>query len=356
VYKLEGIRQQLSDLKIDGILVTTMENIRYLTNFSGSSGIVLITQSKATFFTDFRYAKQSEEQINNYEIEICGGSNSLLDTIVKYVTDLDVKKLGFEASYITYEIYDKLQQNLKANLVPTTKVIEKLREVKSDAEIDILRTAAKIADYAFDKILDFIKPGITEMDVANELEYIMRKEGATSSSSPIMIVASGVRSALPHGVATDKVIEDGDMITLDYGALYKGYRSDMTRTICIGEPDEKFKEIYNIVLKALLHCKEHIQANMPAAEVDALVRDYITEHGYGEYFGHGSGHGIGLMIHEDPFFSTTSSQVLKEGSVVTVEPGIYLPDYGGVRIEDNIVIGKTDIEVITKSPKELIVL
>lgn len=354
--KIEGVRQQLTDLNIDSLFVSTEENIRYLTNFTGSSGAVLISKSDAIFFTDFRYAKQSEEQVNEYDIEVCGASNSLLDTVIQKVNDLGIQKLGFESSYLTYEVYHQLKQSLEVELFPTVKIIEALREVKSDREIELLRTAAQISDHAFDQILDYIRPGVTEKDVANELEYLMRKEGATSSSSPTMIVASGVRSALPHGAASDKVIEQGDMVTLDYGALYEGYRSDMTRTISIGEPSDKFKGIYNIVLEALLHCKKHIKANISAKEVDALVRNHITEQGYGEYFGHGSGHGIGLMIHEDPFFSTTSNQILKEGSVVTIEPGIYLPDFGGVRIEDDVVVKSEGIEVITKSPKELIIL
>jgi len=353
--KIEGIRKQLDELGMDCILITTQENVRYLTNFTGSSGAVLISNSEAKFLTDFRYAKQSHEQISGYEIQVTSDSKLFFQSIVDQVDTMNVKKLGFESSYVTHKTFVDLKERLSIELIPTTNVVEKMRAIKSESEIDLIRNAAVISDRAFERIMDFIRPGLTEREVANELEYEMRKEGATSSGFD-MIIASGYRAALPHGLASDKIIENGDMITFDFGALYEGYRSDMTRTISLGEPEQKFKEIYKIVLDSLLLCEKQIKAGMPAKQVDAIVRDYITDKGYGEYFGHGTGHGIGLMIHEDPFFSKTSNQVLKTGMVVTIEPGIYLPDFGGVRIEDDVVIKNKGIEILTKSPKELIIL
>ncbi|HLQ72308.1 MAG TPA: Xaa-Pro peptidase family protein [Bacillota bacterium] len=351
--KLHAIRSQMDAADIDGILVTNSNNVRYLTNFTGTSGIVVISQSEAVFLTDFRYAKQAEDQIDGYDIKVC--ERSLMETVFMEVKRMGISNLGFESAHVSHDVYSQLKENVDINLVPIKKFVEKLRIIKSKDEIDKLRTAANIGDSAFKHIVEFIRPGITELDVSNELEHYMRKEGATSNSSMI-IVASGVRSSLPHGVASNKVIEKGDMVTLDFGALYQGYRSDMTRTVAVGQPNPKLMEIYDIVLEALLRATKKIEPEMPAKEVDAIARDYIKSHGYGDNFGHGAGHGIGLDIHEDPFFSTTSKQIVKPGMVVTIEPGIYIPDVGGVRIEDDVVVMEQKNEIITTSPRELIII
>jgi Xaa-Pro aminopeptidase len=227
--------------------------------------------------------------------------------------------------------------------------------IKTDSEIKILKVAADIADAAFKHMVEYIRPGLTEMEVSNELEFFMRKAGATSSSFDT-IVASGYRGALPHGVASDKIIEKGDMITLDYGAYYKGYVSDITRTLAVGEPDEKLKEIYDIVLQAQMRGMDGIKPGMSGKEADALTRDYITEKGYGEYFGHSTGHGIGLEVHEGPSLASKSEIILEPGMVVTVEPGIYIPGLGGVRIEDDTLITSDHNETLTHSTKDLIIL
>lgn len=352
---LSGIRNQFTEKGIDGILISRLENVRYLTGFTGSAGVVLITEEDAIFMSDFRYKDQAHEQISGYDIQITGQSTSLMDMIATMVKEKQVKKLGFEASVVTFDFYSQLQEKVEAELVPTKEVVETLRMIKTPEEITKLQKAAEIADKAFSHILEFIKPGVKEIDVANELEFVMRNLGATSNSS-VIIVASGTRSALPHGVASDKVIESGDMVTLDFGALYEGYRSDLTRTIAVGEPPEKLKEIYPIVLDALLLATKNVKAGVSAKDADGFLRNYIHDHGYGEYFGHGGGHGIGLMIHEDPFLSPSSKQVLQAGMVITIEPGIYLPDIGGVRIEDDVLITEDGCEVLTTSPRELIIL
>ncbi|MCJ7842376.1 Xaa-Pro peptidase family protein [Lederbergia sp. NSJ-179] len=352
---VEKIREQLEKLQMDGMLISKPENVRYLTNFTGTSGVVIVSRTKAIFLTDFRYDKQAHEQITDYDIHICGQSASMMETIVQLVKSENMEKFGFEASFVTYDFYLQLNEKLDVGLCPTTNVVESLRLVKTEMEVEKLRKAASIADLAFEHILNFIRPGVTEIEVANELEFCMRKNGATSNSS-IIIVASGSRSALPHGVASEKVIEKGDMVTLDFGALYEGYRSDMTRTVAVGDPHPKLKEIYQIVLDALLQCTAVIKHGMPAEQADAIVRDFIKKEGYGDYFGHGAGHGIGLMIHEDPFLSPRSTQDLQAGMVITVEPGIYLPDLGGVRIEDDLFIKQNGNEILTKSPRDLIIL
>jgi Xaa-Pro aminopeptidase len=351
--KIERLRSTFSESGIDGMLITSTYNRRYMTNFTGSSGVVLVSQDKALFITDFRYTEQAAEQAADYEIVQHTGP--IQEEVAKQVGKLGIKKLGFEKNYMTYSSYESYQKVLEAELIPVAGTIEKLRLIKTPEELKIIKDAADIADAAFKHILDFIKPGVTELEVSNELEFFMRKAGATSSSFDI-IVASGNRSALPHGVASDKVIEKGDFVTLDYGAYYKGYCSDMTRTLSVGEPSEKLKEIYDVVLQSQLLAMEKIKPGMTGKEADAIARDYITEKGYGECFGHSLGHGIGLEVHEGPGLSSRSEVVLEPGMIVTVEPGVYVPGVGGVRIEDDTLITEDSNETLTHSTKDLIIL
>ncbi|MBO1579063.1 Xaa-Pro dipeptidase [Bacillus sp. XF8] len=351
--KITKLRSAFGESGIDGILLTNEYSRRYMTNFTGTAGVVLISNDRALFITDFRYVEQASKQAVGYEIVQHTGP--ILDEVAKQVKELGIQKLGFEQDTLTYSSYTAHKEAVEAEFVPTSGLVEKLRLIKTDSEIKILKEAAQIADAAFEHILSFIRPGVSEIEVSNELEFFMRKQGATSSSFDI-IVASGLRSALPHGVASEKVIEKGDFVTLDFGAYYKGYCSDITRTIAVGEPSDKLKEIYNVVLEAQIRGVNGIKAGLTGREADALTRDYITEKGYGEYFGHSTGHGVGLEIHEAPGLAFRSETVLEPGMAVTVEPGIYIPGVGGVRIEDDIIITSEGNEVITKSPKELIIL
>jgi len=351
--KLEKLRAAFEANGIDGILISSPFNRRYISNFTGTSGVVLISSDQAQFITDFRYIEQASKQCEGFEI--IKFSDTIPQEVARQVKKLGIQKLGFEEDYISFSSYKVYDKEIEAELVPVSGVIEKLRLIKTDAEIKIIKEAADIADAAFKHILDFIRPGITELEVANELEFFMRKSGAVSSSFDT-IVASGYRSALPHGVASEKVIEKGDMVTLDYGAYYKGYVSDITRTIAVGEPDSKLKAIYEIVLEAQLRGMEGIKPGMTGKQADALTRDYISEKGYGEYFGHSTGHGIGLEVHEGPSLSMKSELVLEPGMIVTCEPGIYIPGLGGVRIEDDVLITKDHNEALTHSAKELIIL
>ncbi|MFF2448626.1 M24 family metallopeptidase [Neobacillus sp. NPDC058068] len=351
--KIERLRSNFSNHGIDGILITSPFNRRYISNFTGSAGVVLISADKAQFITDFRYIEQAAKQCQGFEI--VKFSSSIPEEVARLAKNLGIQKLGFEEDYLTcssFKLYDK---EVEAELVPITGVIEKLRLIKTDAEIKILKVAADIADAAFKHILDFIRPGKTELEVSNELEFFMRKAGATSSSFDT-IVASGYRSALPHGVASDKVIEAGDFVTMDYGAYYNGYVSDITRTVAVGDPDGKLREIYEIVLEAQLRGMAGIKPGITGKEADALTRDYITEKGYGEYFGHSTGHGIGLEVHEGPSLSMKSEVILETGMMVTCEPGIYIPGLGGVRIEDDTLLTEDGNQALTHSTKELIIL
>jgi Xaa-Pro aminopeptidase len=351
--RIEKIISSLNERGLDGILITSPFNRRYASNFTGTAGSVLISQKKSVFITDFRYVEQAEKQCKGYEI--VQQKKSMKEEIANQVEKLGIKKLGFEQDYVTFAQYKEFESAFETELIPVSGIIEKLRLIKSESEIKILKEAARIADAAFEHIITFIQPGITELEVSNELEFFMRKEGATSSSFDT-IVASGHRSALPHGVATDKILEKGDLVTLDFGAYYQGYVSDITRTIAVGEPNEKLKEIYDIVYEAQKRGVASIKPGMSGKEADALTRDYITEKGYGEYFGHSTGHGIGLEVHEGPNLSLKSDIVLEPGMVVTVEPGIYIPGLGGVRIEDDTLITSKGNETLTHSTKELIIL
>lgn len=351
--KLMKLREEMQKQGMDAFLVTSSYNLRYITGFTGTAGLALITRNDAWFITDFRYTEQAGEQVT--EFKVVQAQKGLIDEVARIAQEAAVERIAFEQDYMTFATYTVYQEKLSATLEPVSGVIENLRMVKSTEEVEVLKAAAKIADDAFEHICGWIKPGMTELEVSNELEFFMRSQGAASSSFDI-IVASGLRSALPHGVASDKKIEQGDFITLDFGALYKGYISDITRTIAVGEPSEKLKEIYQIVLDAQVLALEKIKPGMTGIEADAIARDYIKSKGYGEAFGHSTGHGIGMEVHEAPGLSFRSETVLETGMAVTVEPGIYLPGIGGVRIEDDILITETGNERLTHSSKELRIL
>lgn len=351
--KLENLRKQLKAEQIDALLITNPFNRRYMTGFTGTAGVALISMEAAVFITDFRYTEQAAKEIDGFEI--IQHTKTIIEEVAEQAKKMNVKTLGFEKEDVSFGLYELYEKEISATLKATSGLIEKLRMVKTADEIAVLKEAAKIADAAFEHILTFIRPGVTELDVSNELEFIMRKRGATSSSFSI-IVASGLRSALPHGVATDKVIASGDFVTLDFGALYNGYISDITRTIAVGEPSDELKEIYNVVLEAQELALKEIKPGMTGIEADKIARDYIASKGYGAAFGHSTGHGIGLEVHEGPGLSSKSTTVLEPNMVVTVEPGIYLPEIGGVRIEDDILITEEGNERLTFSTKELLIL
>ncbi|WP_299088029.1 Xaa-Pro peptidase family protein [uncultured Metabacillus sp.] len=352
--KLEKIRNRFKELSIDGLLITSKFNRRYMTGFTGTSGVAVISLDKAVFITDFRYTEQAAKEVEGYEI--VKHTKPIIEEVTAVVKQLGIKRLGFEQDHLTYQAYASYKNALTdTEFLPVSGAVEKLRLIKSSAEIKILKEAAEIADAAYKHILTFVKPGLKEIEVANELEFFMRKNGAESSSFD-MIVASGYRSALPHGVASNKEIEKGDFVTLDFGAYYKGYCSDITRTFAIGQPSDELKNIYAIVLEAQMRGMNGINPGMSGKEADALTRDYITEQGYGEYFGHSTGHGLGMEVHEGPALSFRSDTILEPGMVVTVEPGIYIAGLGGVRIEDDTVITESGNESLTHSPKDLIIL
>ncbi|GAA0602640.1 Xaa-Pro dipeptidase [Virgibacillus siamensis] len=351
--KIEKLRKSLGENNLDAILITSPYNRRYITNFTGTAGVAIVSMNDSRFVTDFRYIEQATEQAADFKI--VEHKKPIHQVINEQLKELGVQKVGFEKDHVTFSTYELYEKTMDVKLVPVSGLVEELRLIKTAEELDVLKQAANIAEDAFSHIQAYIKPGVKEIDISNELEFYMRKLGAESSSFDT-IVASGYRGALPHGVASDKKIQSGELITLDFGAYYNGYCSDITRTVAVGELDDEQMEIYNIVQEAQKRGVEGLKPGMTGIEADALTRDYITEKGYGEYFGHSTGHGVGLEVHEGPGLSFRSEKKLAPGMVVTVEPGIYVPEVAGCRIEDDIVITEKGYERLTLAPKELITL
>lgn len=352
--RIDKLRLVMQEKGLKALLITNATNRLYMTGFTGSAGYVLITDTKAYLLTDFRYMTQAPQQAPAYEV--VEHAPKAMDTVKQLLDQQGLKKVGFEQNDLTYGTYLATAQALSGiELVPTDGLVEQLRIIKDASELAVMQEAADLADRTFTHILNFLKPGAKEIDIALEIEMFVRKNGAASTSFET-IVASGERSALPHGKASDRILQSNEFVKMDYGAYYKNYCSDITRTVVLGKPTDKHKEIYNIVLEAQLEALDKIRPGMTGKEADALCRDVITRYGYGDYFGHGTGHGLGLEIHEEPRLSRLGHTVLTPGMTVTVEPGIYLPGFGGVRIEDDIVITDSGIKIITQSSKDFIVL
>ncbi|WP_314581121.1 Xaa-Pro peptidase family protein [Enterococcus gilvus] len=353
IKRIEKLRALMKNDGIDAYLVTSPANLRYLTNFTGTAGLAFITLKEAFFITDFRYTEQASEQVQG--MTILQHQGDIVGEVIKLMEREGIRVLGFEDAFVTYAEYSVFEEVIDAELAPASGLIERLREQKDEGEIAIIEKACAIADEGFDHVLKMIRPGMTEIELANQLDFFMRSLGASGTSFET-IVASGLRSALPHGVASEKVIEQGDMITLDFGCVYQGYVSDITRTFAIGDPGQSLKDIYQIVLNAQLKVIEAAQPGVTGAQLDAVARTFISEAGYGDAFGHSTGHGIGMEIHEGPTVSRSNEEALAVGNVITDEPGIYIPGLGGVRIEDDLVIVADGNRLLTLSPKELIIL
>lgn len=352
--RVDDFRKSLIQKGLDGALITKRENYIYLSGFTGTYANLLITKDKAILITDFRYVEQANNEAPFYEIVQFQGS--VEETLKELLDGNNIKKLGFEEDYMTWKAYNELNSKIKVSkLMPLEGIVELMRAIKDEDEIELIKGAVRLADEAFSHVLKYIKPGVKEIEIASELEYYLKKSGARGTSFDT-IVASGERSSLPHGVASSKVIEAGDAVTLDFGAIYEEYCSDMTRTVFVGQPKEELKKIYDIVLKAQKAGIEGAVKGLTGKEVDFTARIIIKDAGYGDSFGHSLGHGVGIEIHEEPRFSPKSTTEIKNGMVVTVEPGIYVSGLGGVRIEDMIVVNDDKAIVLTASTKDMIIL
>ena len=351
--RLVKFEAALDGAGVDGILVTNLTNIYYLTGFSGTSATLFISKKRRIFVTDARYTLIAKSVVKGFDIL---DNRDALGEIAKVIADDKLTSIGFD-SQVTYGFYQQLSQVFEGyELKSLTDFVEKIRMIKDAQEAATIRQACSISDRAFVDVLDFIKPGqTTELQVANFLDFRMREYGASGVSFE-SIVASGYRSAMPHGVASDKVIETGESLTLDFGCYYNHYVSDMTRTIHIGQVSDQEREIYDVVLRANQALIGQAKAGLSFADFDGIPRAVIAEAGYGANFTHSIGHGIGLDIHEIPYFGAASKGQLEPGMVVTDEPGIYLDDQYGLRIEDDLLITEKGCEVLTLAPKELIVI
>ncbi len=351
--RLEKIRAKMHDESVEGFLVTSMTNWRYVSGFTGDAGCLLITLDKVFLLTDSRYVEQAQDQCPEFSVRKTSHDDDVLKELVQ---SSGVKRLAFEKRHTTYEEWEKLKERLSdVELTGVLGWVEEQRMVKTAEEINLIARAQEIADDAFALLFQSIKRGAKERDLALELEFTMRKMGAESVSFPIIAV-SGERSSLPHGTPTGRALQDGDFVTFDFGATYQGYHSDETRTFVIGHLDKKHEEVYGIVLEAQEAALSSVKPGVLAKDVDLAGRKVIEDAGYGEYFGHGIGHGVGLDIHEGPSVSRKSDTVLAPGMVITVEPGIYIPGFGGVRIEELVVVTDDGMRVLTASPKDLTVI
>ncbi len=347
----QRLKKLVSVIPANATLILSPENLYYFSGFTGGEGMLYIDKSRLLLFTDSRYTVQAQEEAPDFEV--IDTANLSTSEFLKQQGD---KAYGFEDDYVTFSKFAGLKRiSPKSVFSPVSSHIDKIRMIKDDAEIALIKKAANIADSAFTYILDKIQVGKTERDISLDLEYFMLRHGADGLSFDT-ISASGVRSCMPHGTATDKVIEAGDFLTLDFGCKYRGYCSDMTRTVVLGKATDKQKEIYNTVLEAQKCALSTIRAGELAKAVDEAARGIIENAGYGKNFGHGLGHSLGLKVHEAPSCSPRSQDILTENMMMTVEPGIYIDGYGGVRIEDLVLVTADGYNNFTTSAKELIEL
>lgn len=349
--RLTALRQRLADANLDALIVSDPVNRRYLSGFTGSAGWLLISADKALFAVDSRYYEQVGRQAPGFSLERVG--YDFVGHLARMLNDLGARRVGFEAAHVTVAQYDEwTRAATDVTWTATTGLVEAMRAVKEPGELEAIQRAVDLTDEAFACICSTIRPGMTEAQVTWEIEKFFRERGATNwAAGPI--VASGPNGALPHHRGGDRVIQRGEPIVIDMGCLVDGYHSDMTRTVILGEADDKFREVYSIVLRAHLTARDGARVGVKGKTVDALARDIITSAGYGEAFGHSLGHGVGLAIHEEPRARQVEEGTLGAHMTLTVEPGIYLPGWGGVRIEDLVVIGPDGAEALTRSPKSL---
>jgi len=341
--------------EVDALLVTEITNVGWLTGFSGTSGKVILGREDAVFLTDSRYTLQAHEQVTNMDVATFATPVRDEEFLATHLARLGVKRLGFDSSVVTVAQLENWREKVAGvEWVPAKDAYANLRAVKFDYEIERIRQACELADATFSHVQRMLQLGITEEAIAIDIEFFIRRQGAKVAFESIVV--SGERSARPHGVPSAKPLEVGDFVTMDFGALLDGYNSDITRTVVIGEATDRHREIYNQVLRANLECIEFIRPGLTGQDVDTRAREILNELDLGQYFGHGLGHGLGRLVHDSGRLGQNCNDVIEVGQVWTIEPGVYIPGFGGVRVEDDIVIRENGAEVLTHSPKDLLVL
>ena len=341
--------------EVDGLLLTSRYSRHYGAEYDIAEGVAVVSKKGCRYFTDNRYTEAAENGIKGFEVLDVAKGGGYVKCINQCIEDFGITAFGFEENYLTVSEYMLYEKNVNAKLVPFTKEINGFRAVKEEWELEIMRKAQAITDKAFAEVCPRIKVGMTELELQAELIYCLYKNGATGLAFD-PIVVSGPNSSLPHGVASERVIQEGDFVTMDFGALYNGYCADMTRTVAVGYATEEMEKVYNTVLEAQLAGLAISKAGVPGKDIDGAARKVITDAGYGPYFGHGYGHSLGLEVHENPSPNGRNEKPMPVGAVASAEPGIYLPGKFGVRIEDTCVFLEDGIEILTKSPKKLIIV
>lgn len=351
--KIRELQQRMPE-EMDGLFITGDVNRTYLSGLRTSAGTLLITRKSAYFFADFRYIELVRERVPHM---LAVQPGATLGITIEDILDVEgVTRIGFEDRVVTVAELARMEEKYPAcRFCPMGGLVDDLRRVKESEELLRMIAAQRMADHAYVNLLNFIKAGRTELEVRDELERLMRKEGSEEPAFPTIVI-SGRKTSMPHGVPSDKVIEEGDFVTMDFGATSEYYKSDMTRTVAVGHATEEMERVYQTVYDAQQLALSHIRAGVRGDEIDAVARDFINAAGYKGCFGHGLGHSVGLEIHEAPSFSPSCHDVIEGGTVITVEPGIYLEGKFGVRIEDIVSVNAQGVENYTASPKHLMIL
>lgn len=352
---ISAIKHAVSSSEIDALLLKESNDRFYATGFRSSDGTVLITKTEAFFFTDSRYIEAAENSISGADVRLTNGKNKIGDLLNSIISDCGIKKLGIEEESLSHGEYLRLEKELSADLVPAQKIMKDLRQVKSRSEIAAIKSAQEITERVFDDILGIIRPGVTEKELAAEIVYRLLKYGGEQMSFD-PIVVTGSKGSMPHGVPGDEAVQPGGFITMDFGCVKHGYCSDMTRTVAVGSVTDEMRTVYETVLAAQIAGISAARAGVTGREIDSTARKVIEDAGYGEFFGHSFGHGIGLDVHEYPNASPGEIRPLPSGAVISAEPGIYIPGLFGVRIEDMLHITEYGCDNLTNAPKNLIIL
>jgi Xaa-Pro aminopeptidase len=351
--RIEDVRKLIITKRLDGVLINSPHNKFYLGELFSSSGYIFITRSNQYILVDFRYFEEVKGKNRLFEVVLLSRKNTIEKLLNSIIAIEGLNKIGFEGIEISYDVFQSLQERVNCNFYSLD--LSKIRSVKEGKEIENIKRACDIADAAFQHVLSYIEAGMSEKIVENELVRFMKEQGGQKESFD-SIVASGVRGALPHGKASDKIIKKGELITLDFGVKYNYYCSDITRTISLGKCSTELSYVYEVVKAAGEEAMRKAKPSLTLGELDCFARNFITESGYGEYFGHNLGHGLGIQVHEYPAVAPDSDEILREGIVITIEPGIYIPNVGGVRIEEDILITRDGCCRLTNSSRELIVI
>ncbi len=345
----------MAEAGFDALLLSEITNVGWATGFKGSSGWALVLPSGGRFLTDSRYTLAAQEEVKELPSHTYANPVTPTQFLKSQIEALGIQKLGFESQYVTYATYsDWAKAFAPVELVPAPDLVMPLRMVKTPDEVGRIRKACRLTDACLEHVTRMIQVGVTEYDIALEIEFYFRRNGAELAFSPAVV--SGERSARPHGKPSERMLQRGDFVTLDFGAKVDGYCADMTRTFVVEEASDRHREIYNQVLRAEVEAIEAMRPGIPAKEVDALSRRILAEKDLAQYFGHGLGHGLGRVVHDGGRMSPSGEDVLAPGQVWTVEPGVYIEGFGGVRIEDDVVVTESGVEVLTHSPKELTIL